>query len=320
MVDRGLLFKEWKQHQTMLLMIIIINTFAYPLYLLSEYVGYRTCLRDNEALDVTCSFLLDAGPLQMFFVAGIILAIIQIGIERNKGIMDFTLGLPFNRKTIFRSKALIGTLVIWGSQILSFVLSLCLIGILRPDLDNFYLSYLWSTLTCFMLYMLVMAAGAMTGSVVAQLMVGFTASILPLMVIGLLIAHVDLLIGNRWLGIMTMDWLNTIIIYLTPLAYLRMEFNVTPVFVMALILTALFYWIGLVCFDKLPNEREGYFFLAEKLNKPVQVLVITFGILGFGIFGYSSSLSVFGYLMGVVIGGVIGFLLSYFLIFKKSKL
>ncbi|MGG3641851.1 hypothetical protein [Bacillus gobiensis] len=321
MVDRGLLFKEWKQHQAMLLVICITTVFAYPIYILSEYAGYRGCMKEYDIENgISCHFFLDGSSLQMFILAGIILAIIQIGVERNKGTMDFTLSLPFHRKTIFRSKAFIGTLIIWGSQLLSFIFSLCLIGILRPDIENFYTGYLWSTLTCFMLYMLVMAAGTMTGSVVAQVMVGFTASILPLMVIGLLIAHVDLVIGNRWLGMMTMDALNTILVYLTPLAYLSTEFNDKPVFVMPIILTALFYWVGLVCFDKLPNEREGYFFLAEKLNKPVQVLVISFGILGFGIFGYSSSLSVFGYLLGVVIGGVIGFLLSYFLIFKKSKI
>ncbi|MGG3572675.1 hypothetical protein ABES25_20155 [Bacillus gobiensis] len=316
MVDRGLLFKEWKQHQAMLLIISIITVISYPLNILSEYAKYRVCLRNqSDGFNMTCGFILDGTPLHMYFVAGIIIAIIQIGIERNKGIMDFTLGLPFTRKTIFRSKAFIGTLVIWGSQMLSFIFSLCLIGILRPDIENFYTGYLWSTLTCFMLYMLMLAAGTMTGSVVAQLMVGFTASILPMLVFVLIVAHIDMLIGGN-----AISFIFTLVAHLTPLAYVNTEVIVNPVFVVPLMLTILFYWIGLVCFEKLPNEREGYFFLSEKMNKPIQLLVIIFGIFGVGLFGNITSQSFFGYLVGMVIGGVIGFLLSYFLIFKKSKI
>lgn len=329
MVDRGLLFKEWKQHQTMLLMISIFTIFSYPLYIVTQYTNYRVCMRDNaDEYYFTCDFSLDASPLQMYFVAGIILAIIQICLERNKGIMDFTLGLPFNRRTIFRSKAVIGTLVIWGSQLLSFIFSLCLIGILRPDLGNFYSFFLWSTITCFMFYMLMLAAGAMTGSIVAQLMVGLTASILPMLIYALLFAHIDIIAPIH--GENLFSSIYTFVAYITPTAYVSIETlfggvfvgteTIEPMFVVPLILSFLFYWIGLVCFDKLPNEREGYFFLEEKMNKPIQLLVISFGILGFGLFGYVSMDSLFGYLVGVVIGAVIGFLLSYFLIFKKSKL
>jgi acetoin utilization transport system permease protein len=255
----------------------------------------------------------------MFFVAGIILAIIQLGIERNKGILDFSFGLPFHRRTIFRSKVFIGALVIWGSQFISFVISLCLIAILRPDVGSFYSEYLMSTLTCFMLYMLMLAAGTMTGSVIAQLMVGLSASILPMLLFLLIYAHFEMIFRNHT-STSLFQSISTLVSYVTPLFYVSREFIRNPMIILPLILTGLFYWIGIICFDKLPNEREGYFFLLEKMNKPIQLLVIAIGLLGFGLFGYAVTNSLFGYFIGMVIGAIIGFFLSYFLIFKKSKL
>ncbi|POO72227.1 ABC transporter permease, partial [Bacillus subtilis] len=75
-----------------------------------------------------------------------------------------------------------------------------------------------------------------------------------------------------------------------------------------------------ISFVKLSNERNGYFFLWKPLDRPVQIIVIIIGIMGFGYFGFSASESFTGYLIGMAAGAVIGFLISYFAIYKKTKL
>lgn len=79
-----------------------------------------------------------------------------------------------------------------------------------------------------------------------------------------------------------------------------------------------FYIIGYISFVKLSNERNGYFFLWKPLNRPVQIIVIIIGIMGFGYFGFTASESFAGYLIGMCTGAVIGFLISYFAIYKNE--
>lgn len=85
-------------------------------------------------------------------------------------------------------------------------------------------------------------------------------------------------------------------------------------------MTIIFYIIGYISFVKMSNERNGYFFLWKPLNRPVQIIVIIIGIMGFGYFGFTASESFAGYLIGMGTGAVIGFLISYFAIYKKMKL
>lgn len=52
----------------------------------------------------------------------------------------------------------------------------------------------------------------------------------------------------------------------------------------------------------------------------MQVIVIIIGILGFGYFGFATSESFVGYLLGMAAGAVIGFFISYFAIYKKQNI
>lgn len=85
------------------------------------------------------------------------------------------------------------------------------------------------------------------------------------------------------------------------------------------VMSVVFYLIGYVSFLKHPNERNGRFFLWRKLERPVQLLVIAFAVMGFGVFGYGVTDTMFGYLAGIIIGAVIGFFISYFTVYRKTK-
>lgn len=109
--------------------------------------------------------------------------------------------------------------------------------------------------------------------------------------------------------------------YLVPISYVENGWLSDSKYLLLIpaVMSILFYLIGLISFKKHPSERNGHFFLWNRLDRPVQILVMAFGILGFGLFGYSAGQSMIGYILGMIIGAVVGFFVSYFAINKKMK-
>lgn len=141
--------------------------------------------------------------------------------------------------------------------------------------------------------------------------------------IGLPLVHVDFIIKTSG------SWLDKSFAYLispiSPINYIIDEpfrsdyplwFSGRKI-IIPIVMVVLFYLIGLISFIKHPIERNGRFFLYSSMDRPIQIMVIVFGVLGFGWFGFSSDNSIFGYIVGMLIGGVVGALTSYFLIYRK---
>jgi acetoin utilization transport system permease protein len=173
-----------------------------------------------------------------------------------------------------------------------------------------------------MIYALFFAAGTLTGSAIAQAIVAFSTAILPFLLIGLPLVHLEFILrtNGEWVD----QWLNHIILAISPITYIA-EFNQYEYtiwfsgeeFIVPIVMMILFYFIGLFSFIKHPIERSGRFFLYPKMDRPIQIMVIAFGVLGFGWGGFSSDNSMFGYIAGMIIGGAVGALTSYFLIYRK---
>ncbi|KAA6448522.1 permease [Bacillus swezeyi] len=323
MVDRGLLYKEWKQHFWIILVVFAAVMLSEPLSILNDYFQYQSCLADQKKFpDLECAFYRDygmSGAIRMFWVGGIAIALSQIGFERSRGTLDFTLGLPYKRGLIFNTKYFFGTSILLTAQLLSYFLSYALIVVLKAEVIHFHAYFIGSVIFCFMVYSLVMAAGAMTGNPLAQLIVAFSASILPYLLIGLPVANVQIILQFFGNDTSFLFLESNMMNYITPVAYLD-GFGVKEgsmlIMLIPLVMGILFYIIGSFCFVNQPIERNGNFFLWKQLERPIQILVILFGILGFGMTASSSILS---YIFGMVIGSAVGFLISYFLIFKKIK-
>ncbi|MCY8281889.1 ABC transporter permease, partial [Bacillus inaquosorum] len=248
------------------------------------------------------------------------LAVSQLGIERSKGLFDFTLSLPYTRGQIFNAKFLTGGMVIVIPQLIGYVLSVLLIMLLKPDQVVHFHNYSLGMIIISMLaYSLVMAGGALTGHIFAQLLVSFTVTILPFLVITLPAINIDILFGGAaFLDYPIPEWMQ----YIFPITYVIPNWveDSPKYLVIPAVMSIMFYIIGYISFVKLSNERNGYFFLWKSLDRPVQVIVIIIGIMGFGYFGFSATESFAGYLIGMAAGAVIGFFISYFAIYKKTKL
>lgn len=128
----------------------------------------------------------------------------------------------------------------------------------------------------------------------------------------------DILFGGRagFLDYPIPEWMQ----YIFPITYVIPNWveDSPNYLVIPAVMSIIFYLIGYISFVKLSNERNGYFFLWKALDRPVQVIVIIIGILGFGYFGFATSESFVGYLLGMAAGAVIGFFISYFAIYKNK--
>ncbi|MFD3200197.1 ABC transporter permease YtrD [Bacillus sp. LR_5] len=324
MPDSGLLYKEWKQNKVALVITILVFILGNPLSIFNMYLTYQGCVTGKENWVGPCVFSVDylnSSFISLFWIWGVVLAVSQLGIERSKGYFDFTLSLPYTRGQIFHAKFLTGGMVIVVPQLIGYVLSVLLIMLLKPDQAVYFHNYSLGMIIVSMLaYSLVMAGGALTGNSFAQLLVSFTVAISPFLLISLPAINLEILFGGSidFIHGPVPKWVQ----YFIPIIYVDSKWaeNSPYYLVIPAIMTIIFYIIGYISFVKMSNERNGYFFLWKPLNRPVQIIVIIIGIMGFGYFGFTASESFAGYLIGMGTGAVIGFLISYFAIYKKMKL
>ncbi|MGE9755147.1 ABC transporter permease [Bacillus inaquosorum] len=322
MPDSGLFYKEWKQNKALLIMIFLVFMLSNPFTVLNTYISYQGCVANQNEWVGTCVFTinyLNGTFISLFWIWGVVLAVSQLGIERSKGLFDFTLSLPYTRGQIFNAKFLTGGMVIVIPQLIGYVLSVLLIMLLNPEQAVYFHNYSLGMIIVSMLaYSLVMAGGALTGNIFAQLLVSFTVTILPFLIITLPAINIDILFGGAaFLDYPIPEWMQ----YIFPITYVVPNWveDSPHYLVIPAVMSIMFYIIGYISFIKLSNERNGYFFLWKSLDRPVQVIVIIIGIMGFGYFGFSATESFAGYLIGMAAGAVIGFIISYFAIYKKTK-
>ncbi|MFB0636521.1 ABC transporter permease YtrC [Bacillus rugosus] len=327
MVDRGLLYREWKQNQVVILLSIVFLVLANPLSIVNTYLSYQGCLAHQDPQ--YCDFIVNyrvSNLIDINWVPGVILAVCFLGMERSKGTMDFILSLPYNRSQIYQTKFWLGGFVIVLSQLIGFLVSWLLILIYNPEHVYFFEhSSVGVIVISFMAFSLVMAAGALTGNAFAQLLTAFSAAILPYLIIALPVGNLEVVFGvNIWEMFPSPESyfsLASNLSNLVPISYVVNEWLTNSKYLLLIpaVMSMLFYLIGFISFKKLQSERNGHFFLWNKLDRPVQILVMAFGILGFGLFGYYTGHSIIGYILGMIIGAVAGFFVSYFSIYKKTK-
>lgn len=306
MVAKGFVQKEWLQNKSGFWAVLILLSIYTPASLFIKYLSKG---------DQPFVFYTDTFGIAPFLV--FILAVSQMGMERGKGIVDFTLSLPYNRGAIFFIKWSMGVLAILLSISLNFMITLILLDTTHAEHGPLVGWYGLMLISLVMLYTLTFAAGALTGTALAQTVVAISAAILPLLVIGVTLANISIFFQSFYFDYVNLEW----IFYITPVTYAGFFFDEPygnifyPLF-----MTVIFYFIGYFSYIKHPNERTGSFFLWKQLEIPIHILVILIGILSFSVFGYIiSDETISGYVMGAVFGAVIAFFISYMLIFKSAK-
>ncbi|PAD63739.1 ABC transporter permease [Bacillus siamensis] len=324
MVDRGLLYREWMQNRTVLVMVGIFLASVNPFEVLNTYLVYQGCLDTHGAY---CKFYvnsLDSGMLNLNWAPAVILAVCLFGLERTKGTIDALFSLPYSRAQVFHTKFWLGAAVIAGFQISGYGLAELLILLLKPERVYFFHHYsVGEIIVSILAFALVASAGCLTGNTFAQLLTAFTVSMAPYLIITLPLTNAEVIFGVGIHELMPSvnAYLNDSFQYLIPIMYVNTDWVSASKYILLIpaVMSIVFYAIGYFCYVRQPVERNGRFFLWRQLDRPVQIVVIMIGVLGFGLAGYSTGQSMTGYVAGMIVGGAVGFLVSYFVIYKKAK-
>ncbi|WP_269774605.1 ABC transporter permease subunit [Bacillus siamensis] len=326
MVDRGLLYREWMQNRTVLVMIGIFLAAVNPFEVLNTYLVYQGCLDTHGAY---CKFYvnsLDSGMLNFNWAPAVILAVCLFGLERTKGTIDALFSLPYSRAQMFHTKFWLGAAVIAGFQVIGYGLAELLILLLKPERVYFFHHYsVGEIIVSILAFALVASAGCLTGNTFAQLLTAFTVSIAPYLIITLPLSNAEVIFGVGMYELMPSEdaYIKAyhFIQYLNPMTYVDTDWVSASKYILLIpaVMSIVFYAIGYFCYVRQPAERNGRFFLWRQLDRPIQIVVIMIGVLGFGLAGYSTGQSMTGYVAGMIVGGAVGFLVSYFVIYKKTK-
>ncbi|ANF37767.1 ABC transporter permease subunit [Bacillus velezensis] len=324
MVDRGLLYREWVQNRTVLVMVGIFLAAVNPFEVLNTYLVYQGCLDTHGAY---CKFYvnsLDSGMLNLNWAPAVILAVCLFGLERTKGTIDALFSLPYSRAQVFHTKFWLGAAVITGAQVIGYGLAELLILLLKPERVYFFHHYsVGEIIVSILAFTLVASAGCLTGNTFAQLLTAFAVSIAPYLIITLPLTNAEVIFGVGMHELMPSvnAYLNDSFQYLIPIMYVNTDWVSASKYILIIpaVMSIVFYAIGYFCYVRQPVERNGRFFLWRQLDRPIQIVVILIAVLGFGLAGYSMGQTMTGYVAGMLVGGAIGFLVSYFAIFKKTK-
>ncbi|MFU1717779.1 ABC transporter permease subunit [Bacillus amyloliquefaciens] len=324
MVDRGLLYREWVQNRTVLVMVGLFLAAVNPFEVLNTYLVYQGCLDTHGAY---CKFYvnsLDSGMLNLNWSPAVILAVCLFGLERTKGTIDALFSLPYSRAQVFHTKFWLGAAVITGAQVIGYGLAELLILLLKPERVYFFHHYsVGAIIVSILAFALVASAGCLTGNTFAQLLTAFAVSIAPYLIITLPLTNAEVIfrVGMHELMPSVNAYLNDSFQYLIPIMYVNTDWVSASKYILIIpaVMSIVFYAIGYFCYVRQPVERNGRFFLWRQLDRPIQIVVIIIAVLGFGLAGYSTGQTMTGYVAGMLVGGAIGFLVSYFAIYKKPK-
>lgn len=324
MVAGELMIKETKQNLLSISLAFLFISFAVPVRFLLGYMNYKSDKKMLSHGELPDNFMINFSDyvsfestafvfLMAFFV--ISLAINQLGTERSKGTLEFTLSLPFSRATIYFTKWISGLFIILGGSIVSIALTRLFMFATNLKIESYFDKYFYLISMLLMIYTLTLAAGTLTGTSFAQGLVTLTVMFLPYILMTLFIIHIYTFYNP------SAQTIGKITRFLSMNMYIGND-EKFPMFklMFPLVITVISYAIGHFSFIKHPIERNGYFFIWKQLNLPVQLIVITVGIMGFGAFGsYTNSNQIVGYLIGGCFGALLGLLLGYLLIYRKGK-
>ena len=305
-------------------MVGIFLAAVNPFEVLNTYLVYQGCLDTHGAY---CKFYvnsLESRMLNLNWAPAVILAVCLFGLERTKGTIDTLFSLPYSRAQVFHTKYWLGAAVIAGFQVIGYGLAELLILLLKPERVYFFHHYsVGEIIVSVLAFTLVASAGCLTGNTFAQLLTAFAVSIAPYLIITLPLTNAEVIFGIDMHELMppVNAYLNNSFQYLNPITYIDTNWVSASKYILIIpaVMSIIFYAIGYFCYVRQPVERNGRFFLWRQLDRPIQIVVIIIAVLGFGLAGYSTGQTMTGYAAGMLVGGAVGFLVSYFAIYKKTK-
>ncbi|TCI26422.1 MULTISPECIES: ABC transporter permease subunit [unclassified Exiguobacterium] len=279
------------------------------------------------------------GVIFLYIIFGFLMASVLIGSERNSQMSDFAMSLPFNRNQLYISKWLIGASGIVVSTLLGGPLMLWMIHASRYSFLIEGHSLKVAALVGFMLltgiavFSLALWMGSFGGEAISQVLWSIVALLFPVGILLLIQGSVISFTQNteRVYSVFERAIESVFLRVISPLANIFnvdtynlytdnsvwQEFlAVAPLSVLAFIVLS--FGLGLLTFNRAPQENNGRFFMFSNWLWFVHLMmVLCFAMLG-GIIlaniAYSTNSIL--YVIGFLIGGFLAHLLAKRLLYR----
>ncbi|TCI37625.1 MULTISPECIES: ABC transporter permease subunit [unclassified Exiguobacterium] len=279
------------------------------------------------------------GVIFLYIIFGFLMASVLIGSERNSQMSDFAMSLPFNRNQLYISKWLIGTSGIVVSTLLGGPLMLWMIHASRYSflIEGHTLKVAalvgFMLLTGIAVFSLALWMGSFGGEAISQVLWSVVALLFPVGILLLIQGSVISFTQNteRVYSVFERAIESVFLRVISPLANVInvdtynlytdnsvwQEFlAVAPLSVLAFIVLS--FGLGLLTFNRAPQENNGRFFMFSNWLWFVHLMmVLCFAMLG-GIIlaniAYSTNSIL--YVIGFLIGGFLAHLLAKRLLYR----
>ncbi len=273
----------------------------------------------------------------LYVVFGFLMASVLIGSERNSQMSDFSMSLPFSRNQLYISKWLIGVSGIILSSLIGGAIMLVVIHTSRyafliegETLKVFAVIGL-VILIGISVFTLSLWMGSFGGEAISQVLWSIVAFLFPVGILSLVYGSIQ-----ATAGYVSYDWYSAAMESLpmrivSPLVNIAnvdtynlftdnsvwRDFSTVGIF-SSLLFIGLTFALGLLTFNRAPQENNGRFFMFTGWLWLVHVvMVICFAMLGgiiFSAFSYPTSVTL--YIIGFLIGGFLAHLLARRLLYR----
>ncbi|WP_445001931.1 ABC transporter permease subunit [Exiguobacterium alkaliphilum] len=273
----------------------------------------------------------------LYVVFGFLMASVLIGSERNSQMSDFSMSLPFSRNQLYISKWLIGVSGIVLSSIIGGTIMLIMIHTSRYAflIEGQTLKVLavlgFVILVGISVFTLSLWMGSFGGEAISQVLWSIVAFLFPLGILVLVNGSIQAITGYvsyemyaRAMESLPMRILSPLVNIANVDTYNLFTDNsvwrdfTTVGLSSSLLFIGLTFTLGLLTFNRAPQENNGRFFMFTGWLWLVHVvMVICFAMLGgiiFSAFSYPTSVTL--YIIGFLIGGFLAHLLARRLLYR----
>ncbi|SDI48862.1 hypothetical protein [Natribacillus halophilus] len=323
MLNKALLKKDFKLSAMVILVLTMIFVIAYPLRTIMElnqlrvFDDYQTQTHMFEqSYHGFVENIFMNNPLTMFSVIGVVvLGGVLIGLERNTRRHVFNLSLPFARRKLFGTKAIIGLVSITTMMTLSVLAAYSIIWSSEYSelLTEFHLvdMLVIPLLTYLAIFAFTLFTGTVAGEMISQIVLSFIFLIFPY---GFLILTSLFLRTHGMVSppIHTNEWINDMVMSLVlPLQLGESGYIHEYQWLITLIFLVVSLFLGNALYKKGKSERNGEFLLFPSL-KPFFMIGIVgcsalLGGMIFSAFGQPAGAAIPFYWLGAIVVGGLAF-------------
>lgn len=320
-----LIKKDFKLHSAFFYLGLLFFFIALPYYSVQEIVAKEQLLANSGVLSSELSFFNYKNLVNLFSPIMIVFSVglgLSITSEKQRKTMEEIARMPYSRLQIYISKVVVSLFILT----FPIVFNLCLFFLVGSSKIGFAIfvdktDFIIATLNClvasYFVYFLYLSISMIFGSILGATICTSIFITFPLAFMGLIAANIGL---NMSIPKGIFKWLDNLCYY-TPAFYAFNAFVYPKILPFILLLTVIFAILGYKLFTVYKMEKNSEFLTFTWTEPIFKVGVLICSVLaGRIIFGGLLSgvgIELFNEVMGMVVGGFLGYIIPKKIIDKS---